>query len=148
MSRTVRLVQIGLIALTTGCYEYQSSDVGRVQPGQIVQVTLTPTGSAALAASIGPSATSLDGRVLARDDNDVTLALVQITRSVGQEQFLHDEPLSFSLSNIESWRVRTFDKSRTALAVGGILAAVIGGRAFIDQSSLFGGRIVGSQSTK
>jgi len=131
-----------------GCYQYQAYDSARIQPGQVVRVELAPGAGAALASTIGPNATTLDGRVLSLTPADVTVALTQITRSVGPEQFLHDEPVSLPLSSVAAFRVRAVDKPRTALAIGGIIAAVVAGQVFIDQSGIFGGKTTVSGSTK
>lgn len=146
--RSVRAIAALLIWPLAACYQYQSSDVARLQPGQMVRVTLTPSASASLAQSIGARASLLDGRVVARSDRDVTLALTQITRTAGEEQFLRDEPLSMPLGNAESWRVRSVDTPRTLLAVGSVVAVFAAGRVFLDQASLFGGRAAVSQGSK
>jgi hypothetical protein len=119
-----------------------------VQPGQIVHVELTAPGAAALASTIGPSATGLNGRVITRAANDMTLAVTQIERSNGPEQFLKGDPVSFSLGNIAGLQRRSFDKARTALAIGGVIAAVVAGQLFIDQSGVFTNKNTNSGNTK
>lgn len=130
------------------CYQYTSSGPDGVQPGRIVHVDLTAPGAATLASTIGPNATALNGRVLTRAGDDVTIALTQIDRGLAPEQFLKGEPISLSLGNFSAIRLRSFDKQRTALAVGGIVAAVIAGRVFLDQNGLFSNKGTSSGNTK
>jgi hypothetical protein len=132
----------------TACYQYRTSGPDAVQPGQIVQVDLTAPGAATLASAIGPNATALNGRVITRAGNDVTLAVTQIDRSNGPEQFLRGEPISFSLANTAAIKLRRFDKQRTFLAVGGVIAAVVVGQIFIDQSGIFSNKGTTSGNTK
>ena len=132
----------------TACYQYRASGSDGVLPGQIVHVDLTAPGAATLAPTIGPNATALNGRVLTRAGNDVTLAVTQIDRSSGPEQFLKGDPISFSLDNALGIQRRSFDKQRTVLAIGGIVAAIVAGQVFIDQSGLFTNKGVSSGNTK
>lgn len=132
----------------TACYQYQTTRSDAVQPGQIVHVDLTAPGAAALAPTIGPNATALNGRVLTRAGDDLTLAVTQIDRSNGPEQFLKGDPVSFSLLNVSTVQRRRFDRQRTVLAVGGVIAAIVVGQIFIDQSGIFGNKGTISGSTK
>jgi hypothetical protein len=113
-----------------------------------VYVDLTAPGAAALAPTIGPNATALNGRVLRRTGDDLTLAVTQIDRSSGPEQFLKGDPISFSLLNVSAVRRRSFDRQRTVLAVGGVIAAIVVGQIFVDQSGIFSNKGTVSGSTK
>jgi hypothetical protein len=132
----------------TACYQYRTSGPDAVQPGQVVHVDLTAPGAAALASSIGPNATALNGRVLTRAGNDVTLAVTQIDRGAAPEQFLKGDPIAFSLMNVSSVQLRSFDKQRTALAIGGIVGAIVIGQIFIDQSGIFATKTAPPVNTK
>ncbi|HXT15100.1 MAG TPA: hypothetical protein VN706_05690 [Gemmatimonadaceae bacterium] len=146
---TILTATVPAIIVGTGCYGYESAPRTAVRPGQSVRVTLTPAGAAALAGSIGPGATSLDGRIVRRTDTELTLALTQVARGPDQpEEFLQNEPLTMSFANGETFAVRGLDKTRTALTVGGIAALVIAGKAFISQPGIFTTKGGVSQSTK
>lgn len=131
------LAAVPVLFTGTACYQYRTSGPDAVQPGQVVQVDLTAPGAAALAPSIGPNATALNGRVLTRAGDDVTLAVTQINRGNDPEQFLKGDEISFSLANVSAIRLRSFDKQRTWLAVGGVVAAVVVGQIFVDQAGIF-----------
>jgi hypothetical protein len=143
------LAVVPVLCAGTACYQYQPAPLTAVTPGQAVRVTLTPSGAAALASSIGPGATSLDGRVLQRTDAELTLALTQIARGPDEpEQFLQNEPLTLPLTTAGTFAVRSLDKPRTVLAAGGIVALVIAGKLFLDQPGIFSTKTTVSQGTK
>lgn len=142
------MAAVPVILTGAACYQYRMSGPEAVQPGQIVHVDLTAPGAAALASSVGPNATALSGRVLTRAGNDVTVAVTQIDRASGPEQFLKDEPISFSLANAAGIQLRSFDKARTALAIGGVIGAIVVGQIFIDQSGIFAAKGGAPGSTK
>jgi hypothetical protein len=120
----------------TGCYEYNGTVVDRVQPGQTVHVVLNPSGSAALASTIGPNATTLDGRILRGDPGQLTLAVTQIERSVGPEEFMRDEAITFPMQSTSSIAVRRLDRPRTYLAIGALLASVFLAHVATDQAGV------------
>jgi hypothetical protein len=142
------MAAVPAIVAGTACYQYRTMGPGAVQPGQIVHVDLTAPGAAALASAIGPNATALNGRVLTRAGNDVTLAVTQIDRGNAPEQFLKGDPVMLSLQNVSGLQLRSFDKQRTALAIGGVIAAVVVGQVFVDQSGIFTNKNAPSGSTK
>jgi len=86
--------------------------------------------------------------VITRAGNDVTLAVTQIDRGAQPEQFLKGDPISFSLANVSGVRLRSFDKQRTWLAVGGVVAAIVVGQIFVDQSGIFSTKGAPPSSTK
>jgi hypothetical protein len=139
-----------LPALLAGsaCYQYQTSTLTSVLPGQVVHVELTEPGATGLAATIGPRATSIDGRVLSRDDTKIVLAATQIARSVGPEEFLRDEPIALPLLSAERVTTRTFDRPRSILATGGILFAAIIAAAIADQAPIFSAKGPPSSSSR
>jgi hypothetical protein len=139
---------VPVLGAGTACYMYQPAPLTAVEPGRSVRVTLTPEGAAGLASTIGPGATTLDGRVLARTPADVTLALTQIQRGEGPEEFLQNDRLTLPWNGTSSVAVRSLDKPRTVLAAGGIAAVVIVGKIFGDQAGIFSTKSTVSSSTK
>lgn len=132
----------------TACYQYTSSGPEGIQPGRIVRVDLTAPGAATLASTIGPDATALNGRVLTRAGDDVTLAVTQIDRANGPEQFLKGDPIALTLGNLSAISLRSVDKQRTVLTIGGIVAAFVIGRVFLDQDGLFSNKGTPSGNTR
>lgn len=131
-----------------GCYEYHTAPVGEIRPAQDVHVELTPAGSASLASTIGPNATTLDGHVLVVDSNRFRLALTQIARSSGPEEFLKNEPIDVPRSSATTITVRSVDRPRTLLAIGGLVAGIIVARIITNDPNITSARTGPSTGTK
>jgi hypothetical protein len=124
-SRTLAIATASMPVLQSGCYEYRSTTIGTVRPAETIQVTLSPEASRSLAATIGPNATTLDGRVLAIDSNHVRLAVTQIARAEGPEEFLKEEPIDVPKAGAFRILVRSLDRPRTWLAFGGLVTGIV-----------------------
>ena len=133
MSRSVTgvldiVVLVG-VAASTACYQYHDASPTAVRPDETVHVVLSGEASTTLAGTIGPNATSIDGRVMAVDSIRMRLAVTQIARAVGPEQFMQSEPIDVPTSAALAIRVRSVDRVRTVLAAfGGIVAGVLAAR--------------------
>ena len=148
MSVTRRAIALVLVAAGAGCYEYHTAAPGAVRPDAMVHVVLSSDASSALASAIGPNATSLDGRVLAIDSSRMRLAVTQIARVVGPEEFLQNEPIDVPTRGALAVTVRSVDRLRTALTFGGLLAGVFAAHALTDSPAIFttkGGQTSGSR---
>jgi hypothetical protein len=132
-TRTVRFVAVvPALFAGTACYEYHDAPLSRVRPGAIVHVVLSSDASASLASAIGPNATSIDGRVLSIDRTAVRVGVTQIARAVGPEEFLHDEPIDLPSQGALQISVRSFDKARAILAIGGVIVGAFVAHAATD----------------
>jgi len=120
----------------TACYGYNAADVSALRPAQTVHVTLSPEAAVALKQSIGPNASTLDGRVLAVEADHLRIALTQIVRTTGPEEFLQNEPIDVPLAGTSTVSVRRFDGVRTILAVGGIIGTAIAAAAVTQQPTI------------
>jgi hypothetical protein len=139
---TYRLAPSVVLAVSglfgTGCYAYHAADVAAVRPSEVVHVVLSPEAAVALKPSIGPNALTLDARVIGLEAERLRLAVTQIERSVGPEEFLQGEPLDLPLSGASSISVRRFDRARTILAVVGILGSAIAAASFANEPTIAG----------
>lgn len=117
-----------LVAALGGCYQYHEASTTAVRPDETVHVILSSDASSSLASTIGPYATSIDGRVLSIDSNQMRLAVTQIARAVGPEEFLQNEPIDVPTHGAVAVSVRSVDRVRTVLALGGLLAGVFAAR--------------------
>ena len=120
----------------TACYGYDAAELGAVRPAQTVHMTLSPEAAVALRPAIGPNAATLDGRVLAVEPDHLRIALTQIVRTTGPEEFLHYEPIDVPLAGTSAVSVRKFDRVRTILAVGGIIGSAIAAAAVAEQPTI------------
>ena len=144
----VILATVPAMLAGTGCYEYQQSPVSSVRPGQTVHLVLTPTGAAGLAATIGPNASSVDGKIVGATANELTLAVTQIARTSGPEEFMKDEPLTVPFTSATSATTRSLDKPRTVLAVLAILGGVVLGNVIANQAGIFSSKNAPAGSSK
>jgi len=121
---------------TAGCYEYHDGRISDLRPNATVHVVLSAEATTSLASVIGPNATAVDGQVVSVDTATMRLAVTQIARAIGPEEFVHDEPIDVPIRGALSISTRTVDKARTVLAIGGLLAAVFGARAATSQAGV------------
>ena len=147
--RFIRMVATVPVILTgTACYEYHAASVSEIHPGETVHLVLRSDASSSLATTIGPNATTLDGRVVAVDASGVRLAVTQIERSTGPEEFLKNEPIDVPVGGASSITVRSVDRIRTVLVFGGLLAAAIAAHATTTEpgiGSVRGGPVAGTK---
>jgi hypothetical protein len=120
----------------TACYEYRDASLADVRPDVSVHVVLSAAGSTALAPTIGPNATSIDGRVLSIRDGTMRLAATQIARAVGPEEFLKNDPIEVPTAGTLSISARSVDRVRTVLAVAGLIAGAFAAHALSDQPAI------------
>jgi hypothetical protein len=130
------MAAVPVLVAGTGCYEYNTTSTGGVRAGETVHVVLSPSGSTALASAIGPNATTLDGRILREDSSQLTLAVTQIARSVGPEEFMRDEAITVPTQHAASITVRRLDRPRTFLTVGALLAGVFLAHVVSEQAGV------------
>ena len=115
-----------LVAALAGCYQYREASPTAVRPDETVHVVLSSDASSSLAGAIGPNATSIDGRVVAVDSTRMRLAVTQIARAIGPEEFLQNEPIDVPTHGALVVSVRSVDRSRTVLlGFAGILAGFV-----------------------
>jgi hypothetical protein len=125
-----------LLFTGTACYEYRDASLADVRPDVSVHVVLSAAGSTALAPTIGPNATSIDGRVLSVGAGTMRLAATQIARAVGPEEFLQNEPIDLPTAGTLSISTRSVDRVRTVLTVAAIIAGVFAAHALSDQPAI------------
>lgn len=117
-----------LVAASSACYQYHEASPTALRPDETVHVILSSDASSSLASAIGPNATSIDGRVMAIDSNHMRLAATQIARAFGPEEFLQNEPIDVPTHGALAVSVRSVDRIRTFLALGGLVAGVFAAR--------------------
>ena len=107
-----------------------------VRPNETVHVVLSSDASSSLAGTIGPNATSIDGRVMSIDSSRIRLAVTQIARVLGPEEFLQYEPIDVPTRGALTISVRSVDRVRTVLAFGTLLAGVFAARMWSTSPGL------------
>lgn len=132
----VLFAAVPTMVVGTACYQYHPTPVSAIHNNDRVHVVLSTETSVALAATLGPNASTLDGRVVDLDGTRVRLALTQIQRVSGPEEFLHGDAIDVPRGGAVAVTVRAFDPLKTALAIGGIVGGAVVGRVILGQGGV------------
>src|SRR5919202_5281342 len=136
-----RAACVAALATTAGgCFAYRTTQAGGVQPGQVVRVSLTPSGADEVTRQVGPRVTTLDGRVIAARDSALSVAVTQLTRAPAGEEFWTGDSVVVPVRGVSALAVRRLDRQRSALATGGVLVAAVLLRQVLIESGVFGSR--------
>jgi hypothetical protein len=123
------LVSLGLIlaGCVSGCYGYYQPPAGVAPVDRDVQLTLTDSGSVALAPSIGPSGAAISGRLLADSAESYRVAVSSVRQRAGFDVGWNGEGIVVPRALVAGVAERRFSRTRTAmfgaLAIG-VLAAL------------------------
>jgi hypothetical protein len=124
----------------SGCFAYRSAPPAAVRVGQEVRVTLTPAGAEEIRQQVGPRVETLGGRVIAPRDSVLTVAVTQLSRARGSDEFWTGDSVIVPIHALRALSVRQLDRKRTWLAVGGALVAVFVMRHVVEEAGVFGSR--------
>jgi len=127
--------------LLGACYEYLPARDSATLIGRRVQLSLTDSGTVALARQTGPSVEAIEGDLVA-DSADTYIVRVAVTRTrSGAETDWRGERVSVPHVLVSSFAERRLSRSRStfagALMTAGIVAATVGLRG--DGGSTGGG---------
>ena len=132
--------------LASACYVSTASAPGAIRPGQSVHLELNDAGTASLTGVLGPRALALDGRVVARSDSALDVAVTDITRIGGGEESWHGATVSVPQSALARSDTRRFATVQTVLVAGASIAAlVLAARALRGGDDIAAGRGGGGQ---
>jgi hypothetical protein len=136
-----RSAWVAAAAITAaGCFVYRPAQPGGVEPGQVVRVSLTPSGAEQVTTQVGPRVTTLDGRVIGARDSTLAVAVTQLTRAPASEEFWTGDSVLVPVRGLSSVSVRELDRQRSVLATGGVLVALVVLRQVFIESGVFGSR--------
>jgi len=112
-------------SINVGCYTFAPVESSTVSPnnGATMRVHVTDAGGAALAPLVGPYAGALDGQITDRNDSALVMSVTQLTRRNGVEESWKGERVTIPRAGIASLQQKRFARGRTALFVGGLVAA-------------------------
>ena len=113
------------------CYGYVPIGDRGLSPGNQVAVDLSTEGSAALAQLIGPTVTTIEGRLTSADSTGLTLAVTDTRLRDGRSYHWTGEPVHLGRGQFISVEIRRLSVARTGLLVAagaaGIAAVVAAG---------------------
>jgi hypothetical protein len=131
-TRRARAALATLLLATTpaaGCRSYAPLRADGLRPdahaGRVVRVRLTPEGGGALASTIGPRGTALEGTLVAADDSSVTMDVRAVTRADGDDERWPGERVRVERRAVAGVETVRTSVRRTALLVGGAVAALV-----------------------
>jgi hypothetical protein len=125
--------------LLGGCYGYYPA-VAPTPVGRDVQVTLSDSGSFALARQIGPSTEAIDGRLASDSGGAIVLSVTGVRRRDGSEIDWKGERVTVPRPIVIKVEERRFSRGRTLLFAGALAIGLVGTRQALGGSgfSFFG----------
>jgi hypothetical protein len=123
-----------LSGVASGCYVYGPAP-GDAMPGTRVLLELNDRGRVGLGNNIGPTGGVVEGIVQSSSDSTYSLLVKRVEYMNGQSNAWNGEKLIVPKEFVGNARERTLSPSRTWLAAGGVVLAVV---AFISSRQLLG----------
>jgi hypothetical protein len=110
--------------LLAGCYGYYPATTP-APVGRDVELTLTDSGSFALARQIGPSAEAIAGRMTADSANAIVLSVRGVRQRDGNDVDWKGERVAVPRPLVVKLEERRFSRARTALFAGTIAVGLV-----------------------
>ena len=128
---------LGSMPYLAGCYASMPVN-GTPATGTTVVLDLNDRGRVALGEQIGPSATSVEGKVAAASDSAYSLRVSSVSYLNGQSNRWSGEPLTVPANLVSRATQRSFSRGRTTLlgvAAAATLAVLITSTNLIGSAS-------------
>jgi hypothetical protein len=119
-----RRIAASFLIFIGGCYGYYPPSTP-APVGKDVEVTLSDSGSFALARQIGPSAAAINGRFTSDSANALVLSVTGVRQRDGNEVDWKGERVSVPRPLVIRLEERRFSRGRTTLFVGGIVVGLL-----------------------
>jgi len=116
-----------------GCYGYYPPSTP-VPVGKSVEVTLSDSGSFALARQIGPSAAAISGRLTSDSTNALILAVTGVRKRDGNEVDWKGERVLVPRPLVMKLEERRFSRGRTTLLMGSVVVGLLVTRSALGGS--------------
>ncbi|HEY5087307.1 MAG TPA: hypothetical protein VII66_08135 [Gemmatimonadaceae bacterium] len=119
-----------MLMATTACQSYSTVALNALPDGADVQVSLTDSGSNAVASQIGSRAEQLEGKITHADSAGLTLMVSEVTRVGGATELGEGRTVSVPSDAIASVRVQSLSVTQSLLLAGvATVAAIALGRS-------------------
>ncbi len=125
MRSQIALLCCALVVLNA-CYGYRAMPEGVAPDGRRIRATLTDAAAVELGGALGRGVQQVEGDVIRTDTQAVHLAIRTVRLRGGDEQYWRGENYALPRNAIFHIEERRIDRLRTALAIGGGLALLIG----------------------
>jgi hypothetical protein len=121
-----RATAIAMALLTNACYSYTSTDVRPgLTPDTQVSLELTSRAMAENQIRLGADVERVVGTVARATTDSIELRVLRTLARDGAWTIWSGEPVAFSSNDFARVGERRFSRGRTAIAVGGLLVAVV-----------------------
>jgi hypothetical protein len=119
---TRRYIALSLLVslALTGCYRLADQPTNLPAPATRIVAELTPEGSRSMAPIIGEDALGVEGIVVERRPAEWELEVLRVDHRGGQSIQWNGERISFPAEHILEARERRFDRTMTAVFIGGV----------------------------
>ena len=117
-----------------GCYSTRPIAGQSTALGSVLVISINDAGRAALAGSMGPSISDIEGRLLERDSSEYVLAVAQIHMFGGGDQVWSGEKVRIKSEFVNTVSEKKFSRTKTGL----ISAAAVGVVAIVLSKGLNG----------
>jgi len=107
-----------------GCYARRPVDSGAVAPGASVVVAISDRGRVSLNGALGEAPEAVEGRLTARTDSTLTLAVTEVESLRGGSTRWTGDPVTLRLADVAYVQTKRFDRGRSAVVAVAGLAAV------------------------
>jgi len=116
-----------------GCYGYYPPQTP-APVGKSVEVTLSDSGSFALARQIGPYAAAINGRLTSDSASALILAVTGVRQRDGNEVDWKGERVSVPRPLVTKLEERRFSRGRTTMFVGSVVVGILVARQALGGS--------------
>ena len=124
-----------LMVLVSGCYTMRPAASVEPQVGTRVAFDITDAGRVALSGTMGQDIGQVDGQLIAREDGEYLLSVLNVHFLRGGEQAWSGEQVRIKTDYVGARYERRFSAVKT-VGLAGIVAGAVGG--FLVSRSLFG----------
>lgn len=112
-------------ACLAGCYTYSRPATVEPEPARTFVFDLTDQGRAALAGGVGAGTDRIEGGLVTLTDSSFTVRVARVVDIRGGVAQWNGEAVSIRREYVGTVRERRLSRGRTAVAVGGVAAAVV-----------------------
>lgn len=113
-----------ILCMLCACYESVPTELGRVQPGTKLRLSLTDLGADSLGRYLGLGVETIDGRLISTTQTGVSLAVTQLSMRSGQDQFWKGETVVIPRSSLGTVQERRVNKPKSLLLSGAFVVAL------------------------
>jgi hypothetical protein len=112
--------------LLGACYVYQPLVTADPQPEARLALDLSDAGRAALVTNVGSDVSRVEGTLVSETSDEYVIRVSDVFAQRGTRTKWNGEVVAFRRDYVNRVRTRSLSRGRTAVAVAGVLGAVVG----------------------